>query len=40
VWEITSGETIKERVEETMKPENLKIEMRDEKGRWNGEENE
>lgn len=33
-WEITSGKTIEERVEEAMQPKNLKIEVQDESGRW------
>jgi len=37
-YEITSGKTIEERVEEVMKPENLKIEMQDENGKWIKEE--
>ncbi|MGD9157246.1 MAG: peptide chain release factor-like protein [Desulfobacteraceae bacterium] len=34
VNEITSGKTIDELVEESMCPENLKIEGRDNKGKW------
>lgn len=33
-WEITSGKTIEQRVEEAMKPENLRIEVKDEDGKW------
>ena len=33
-WEITSGKTIEQRVEEAMQPKNLKIEVRDENGKW------
>ena len=34
VYEITSGKTIKQRVEEAMQPKNLKIEVQDKKGNW------
>ena len=34
VHELSSGKTIEQRVEEAMLPRNLKIETRDEKGKW------
>jgi len=34
VDEITSGETIEQKVNKLMQPENLKIEARDENGEW------
>lgn len=34
VSELTSGKTIKQKVDEAMLPENLKIEARDKSGRW------
>lgn len=34
VFELMSGKTIEERVEETMASKNLKIEVKDENGRW------
>ena len=34
VNELTSGKTVEERVEEEMTPDKLKIEGKDEKGRW------
>ena len=33
-WEITSGKTIEQRVEEAIQPKNLKIEVQDENGKW------
>lgn len=33
-YEITSGKTIEQRVEESIIPKNLKIETKDEKDRW------
>ena len=36
VMECLSQETIEERIEKQMKPEKLKIEGKDEKGRWTG----
>lgn len=32
--EVLSGRTLEQIVEEAMKPENIKIEMKDEKGKW------
>lgn len=34
VHEITSGKTIEQRVEEAMMPENIRVEARDENGKW------
>lgn len=34
VFEIASGKTIEQRVDEAMVPKNLKIEGRDESGKW------
>lgn len=34
VYELTSGKTIEQRVDEAMVPENLRIETQDENGRW------
>jgi len=33
-WEVMEEKTIEEKVEEYMKPENLKVEVKDEKSRW------
>ena len=33
-YEITLGETLEKRVEKTMKPENLKIEIQNQSGKW------
>ncbi len=34
VYEITQGEAIERTVERSMAPENLKVEVKDERGRW------
>lgn len=34
IYEITSEKTIEEKVDESLKPENLKIEIKNEKGEW------
>ena len=34
IYEITGGKTIEERVEEQLEEKNIKIEIKDEKGRW------
>jgi protein subunit release factor B len=36
VHEVIEKKTVEQKVEEQMKPENLKIEVRDEKGQWTG----
>lgn len=35
--EIESGQTVEEKVEEMMRPDNLKIEVKDENGQWKEE---
>lgn len=34
VFEITGGKTLEQRVDELMKPESIKVEGKDEKGKW------
>lgn len=34
VFELTGGKSIEQRVKETMTPENLKVEIVDDKGKW------
>lgn len=34
VHEITDGESLEQKVERMMAPENIKIEVKDEKGKW------
>ena len=33
-WEIMDGKTLEERVDSMLAPENLKVEAKDEKGKW------